>query len=604
MTKATQPPVRIVLRDEACGKWLDFASPQQILTARSLDEVIPLLRQLEQGVERERLYAAGFISYEAAPAFDASLPVRVDKEFPLLWFGLFRHVNEISLSQCGGESETPIVWNPSVTEEAYRSRLDTIREFIRAGETYQVNFTYRLQAKTEADPWKLFLQIAGDGDTPCAAFVDNGEWAICSASPELFLRLEGNHLQSRPMKGTAARGLWSEDDLNKRETLLDSHKDRAENLMIVDMVRNDLGRVAQYGTVHVSSLFEAEKHPSVWQLTSTISARTYEPLHRILQATFPPASVTGAPKRQTMQIIAELESSPRRVYTGAIGFATPGRRAQFNVAIRTILLHKPTGRAEYGVGGGIVWDSKPADEYQECLTKTKALKPLPRDFDLYETMLWSPESGYSLLEYHLKRLIESAEYFGFQADSRMIQKTLADFAVSMPARLHRVRFFLSRRGNTRCEATPLEPASLSFGDVGLAKQPIDAGDVFLYHKTTRRKVYEDALRLCPGHKDVLLFNEAGQVTESTRANVAVEINGVLYTPPVRCGLLPGTCRASLLEQGRLQERTITVQEVLNGHFVYLLNSVRGMHKVQILEPMPHQDGMLLPAPGCTLTPLG
>ena len=581
MTKdIPQTPRRVVLRDETSGKWLDFTSPCHILTTRRIQEVLPLVRQIEEATREDGLYAAGFISYEAAPAFDQSLSVKDDGEFPLLWFGLFEQVNEITLLSNHKEAVSSVKWQPSVTPEEYRRCLHTIRNFIRNGDTYQVNFTYRLRARMDVSSWHLFVHLAGDEEAPFAAFVDTGDWAVCSASPELFLRIDGERLESRPMKGTAARGLWFTDDQAKKAALWSSEKERAENVMIVDMVRNDLGRVALCGSVHVSSLFEVEKYPTVWQMTSTVCARSCEPLDRILQASFPPASITGAPKRRTMEIIAELESSPRRIYTGTIGFVTPKRRAQFNVAIRTVLLHKASGCAEYGVGSGIVWDSTPADEYEECLTKTRVLSPITHDYDLLETMLWSP-SGYSLIEYHMKRLAQSADYFGFQVDFRRIQDQLASVAARLPSRPHRLRLLVSRRGSVRCEATPLESTSISFSDVVLARSSVDTGDIFLYHKTTCRGVYEDAVRMCPGSDDVLLFNEAGQVTESTVANVAVEIDGVLYTPPVRCGLLPGTQRAWLLDHAQLLERVITVQEALSSPNIFLLNSIRGMQKVQI-----------------------
>lgn len=578
-----QTAERVVLRDEAGKKWLEFSSPCRIMTTHRIDDVMPLVRQIEESVRQEGLYAAGFISYEAAPAFDRSLPARLDGEFPLLWFGLFKKINEITLPYDGKKQDTPIEWHPSVVREEYNRCLRTIRTYISAGDTYQVNFTYRLQSITDVDPWRLFVHIVGDGEAPFAGFMDTGEWAICSASPELFLRINGNQIESRPMKGTAARGLWFEDDLAKKESLLCSEKERAENVMIVDMVRNDLGRVALPGSVHVSSLFNIEKYPTVWQMTSTVCACTREPLARILQATFPPASITGAPKRRTMEIIANLESTPRRIYTGTIGFLAPGRRAQLNVAIRTVLLHKPTGHAEFGVGGGIVWDSTPAGEYEESLTKTRVLSPLPRDFDLLETMLWSYLTGYSLLDYHLKRLARSAEYFGYHADIQKIRKYLSSIAAGLPLVPHRVRLLVSRLGGISCETAPLESTSLGFGDIVPAKCPIEKRDVFLYHKTTHRIVYEDAIRMCPGYDDVLLFNEDGHATEATVANIAVEINGILYTPPVRCGLLPGTQRAWLLDHARLQERVLSVQEVLKSPNVFLLNSVRGMHKVHIRD---------------------
>jgi len=551
------------------------------MTTHRIDDVIPLVRQIDESVRQEGLYAAGFISYEAAPAFDPSLPAKLDGGFPLLWFGLFKQINEITVPSDDKEHGASIEWHPSVTREEYDRCIHSIRNHMLNGDTYQVNFTYRLRTMTVFDPWRLFVQIAGNDEAPFAGFVDTGEWAVCSASPELFLRIDGKQIESRPMKGTAARGLWLEDDQKKMETLVCSEKERAENVMIVDMVRNDLGRVALAGSVQVQSLFTAEKYPTVWQLTSTVVARTCAPLDRILQASFPPASVTGAPKRRTMEIIANLESTPRRIYTGTIGFVAPGRRAQLNVAIRTVLLHKPTGHAEYGVGGGIVWDSTPAGEYEECLTKTRVLSPRLRDFDLLETMLWSPLTGYSLLDYHLKRLAWSAEYFGYHADVQKIRKELSNIAAGLPPEPHRIRLLVSHSGAIRCESAPMESTSPCFGNVALAKSPIDARDIFLYHKTSRRSIYEDALKMCPGCDDVLLFNEAGHATESTKANIAVEMNGILYTPPIRCGLLPGTQRAWLLKHARLRERVLSVQEVLRSPNVYFLNSVRGMQKVTI-----------------------
>ncbi len=571
---------RVVVRDSEVGRWLEFSSPRLVLSAARIEEVLPLLRRIEQEVEGHSRHAAGFISYEAAPAFDPALPAQSDGEFPLAWFGIFSAPAEIALLPGGNQPGADISWQPSVTPEQYRRCVRRIKEHIRAGDTYQVNFTYRLRAQTDADPWRLFLELAGDGRAPFAAFVDTGEWAVCSASPELFLRLDGEEIESRPMKGTAPRGLWPEQDRERRSSLVRSEKERAENVMIVDMVRNDLGRAAFGGSVRVPELFEAERYPAAWQMTSTVSARTHEPLSRILQAAFPPASITGAPKRRTMEIIAELECSPRRVYTGAIGFVSPGRRARFNVAIRTVLLHKPTGRAEFGLGGGILWDSRPESEYAECLTKAGTLAPLPRDFDLLETLLWTPGGGYALLEYHLRRLEESADYFDIPAELEKIRQELERIASGLPAEPHRVRLLVSGAGFVRGRAAPLDPAA-GFGRVALAAGPVDAKDVFLYHKTTRRGVYEEALRQRPGSDEVLLYNADGEITESVTANVAVELAGSLWTPPLRCGLLPGTQRAFLLERGRLRERVISVEAALAAPKIYLFNSVRGMREIRL-----------------------
>ncbi len=268
-------------------------------------------------------------------------------------------------------------------------------------------------------------------DPPYGAFLDTGEWVICSASPELFFRLDGARIECRPMKGTAARGRTQAEDLAQARALQASEKERAENVMIVDMVRHDLGRVAQTGSVKVDRLFEVERYPTIWQMTSTVEAQTEAGLGDIFRALFPPASITGAPKVRTMQIIAELERLPRRLYTGTIGFLAPGRRAQFNVAIRTLLVNRPTGCAEYGVGSGITWDSDPEAEWQECRTKARILAPPVPAFSLLETMRWTPEEGYYLLERHLERLQDSALYFGFRFDLTALRLELERLAAGL-----------------------------------------------------------------------------------------------------------------------------------------------------------------------------
>jgi para-aminobenzoate synthetase/4-amino-4-deoxychorismate lyase len=550
-----------------------------------MDEVIPQLCEVYDATQKMGLYAAGFISYEAAPAFDSSLPGKTDDEFPLMWFGLFRKPDERdTLPKRSTIDPASLKWEPSVTQDEYRRCFHSIREYIRNGDTYQVNLTYRLRAKTEVDPWELFVRIMADHEAPYAAYVDTGEWAALSASPELFFRLDGDRIESCPMKGTAARGLWYEDDRGKAEALRSSEKERAENVMIADMVRNDLGRIAVCGSVHVPSLFSVEKYPTVWQMTSTVRAQTHAPLDQILRAISPPASITGAPKRRAMEIIAELESSPRRIYTGAIGFVAPGHRSQFNVAIRTILLRRADGSAEYGVGGGIVWDSTSSGELEECSVKARVLRPGMPDFDLLETMLWSPVNGFSLLEYHLKRLVQSADYFGFNLDLPRIREKLESLATGLPATPHRIRLLVARNGSFRCDTSAFDPGSMHFADILLAKSPVDSNDLFLYHKTTHRRIYEDALRMRPGSADVLMFNEMGEITESTFANVAFEIDGLVCTPPLRCGLLPGTYRAWMLDRAQVQERSVTIEDALRSPNVYLMNSVRGMQRVRIIPP--------------------
>jgi para-aminobenzoate synthetase/4-amino-4-deoxychorismate lyase len=574
----------VVLRDEAAGRWLRFRQPVATVAAGRVEDVRPRLREVAEAVERRRLHAAGWVAYEAAPAFDAALAVRPAGPLPLLWFGLFDAPEPIELPPASAPA--PAGWQPDVAPAAYARAFAEIKRRIRAGDTYQVNYSYRLRRDAgTADPWETFLALVHAQRAPFGAYVAAGPWRLCSASPELFFRLDGTRLETRPMKGTAARGLSSAADRAQLAALLASEKERAENLMILDMARNDLGRVARPGTVQALRLCEPEKYPTVWQLTSAVAAETDASVAEIFTALFPPASIVGAPKARTMEIIAGLETSPRQAYTGAIGFLAPGRRAQFNVAIRTLLADVRSGRAEYGVGGGVVWDSDLDAEQAECRAKARILSaPARPPFDLLETLLWTPADGIRLLDLHLARLRESADYFDFPCDLARVRAALADLVRTFPAAPQRLRLRLAADGTPTLQAAPLAPlASDPFFRVALARRPVDRNDVFLYHKTTHRRVYEAAKADFPGHDDVILWNEAGEVTESTIANLAAEIDGALCTPPVACGLLPGVARAELLARGVLRERRLSLDDLRGAPRLFLLNSVRGLVPA-VLDP--------------------
>jgi len=578
-TEASTADCEVVLFDEGRRVWLRYARPRRILCAHSMEEVLPVLRAADAAVTGEGLHAAGFVSYEAGPACDPAIAAKPGTGFPLVWFGLFDAPEEVPPPAAPAHRGCRIDWQPEITQQQYRRALRCIRDLIRDGDTYQVNFTYRLRAKA-ADPWSIFSDLAARQHPPFAAFVDTGDWAVCSASPELFFRLDGTQIESRPMKGTAARGLWFEHDRLQAKVLRASTKDRAENVMIVDMVRNDLGRISKPGSVHVSGLFDAEQYPTVWQLTSTVRAETDVPLDRLFQALFPPASITGAPKARTTEIIENLESSPRRLYTGAIGYFAPERHAQFSVAIRTILIERATGNAEYGVGGGIVWDSRPDKEFVESQVKAKILSASHPQFDLVESLLWVPGKGCARIAHHLRRLARSAQYFGFSLDRDRVRHALTGLQCEPPSETHKVRLLLSRSGALTIETQPIVPAD-GFADVAIAQGAVDMTDPFLYHKTTHRQVYADALATRPGFRDVLLLNNRGEMTESTIANIVVERNGRLLTPPVSCGLLGGVYRACLLERKRIRERVITLDDLRSADGVFLVNSVRGMHRVGV-----------------------
>ena len=585
----------VFARDAASGKWRVFENPIELITARRVEEVLPALTRIEAECMSHRRHAAGFISYEASPAFDRSLTTRPPDAFPLLWFGLYDTVAERSLEELASSppddagrivqdtagSDGGETWEPSLSAARYAEVFDILQELIRGGDTYQVNFTYRLRARLKSDPFALFLQLAAAQRPPFGAFVDTGEWILCSASPELFFHRNGSTIESRPMKGTAARGLWFEQDLERARRLRESEKERAENVMIVDMVRNDLGRVARPGTVRVTNLFDVERYPTVLQLTSTVVGEADATLVDVLAALFPAASITGAPKARTMEIIAAMECSPRRIYTGSIGFIEPGGRAQFNVAIRTVVVNVSTGEAEYGVGGGIVADSNREDEWDESRVKARVLVTRNRSFDLLETMLWKPDVGFLLLGRHMKRLLQSADYFGFELDLLDVQRQIDQFALELKDKPHRVRVTVSRQGAVTLSASPQSPDE-GFPALPLAARPIDSASPFLYHKTTERRIYDEALQARPGFGDVLLYNERNEVTESTIANLVVEICCELLTPAIECGLLPGTLRAHLLEERKIRESTISVDEMLKANARYLLNSVRGFHPVSVL----------------------
>jgi len=593
------------------GEWLHFSGPHKIITAQRLEDVLPALREIDGLIKVNDWYAAGFLSYEAAPAFDSILRVRApekthlhlrqvqvsgrrersderssrsadearETEFPLLWFGLYPAPRVMTLPKPDSAKET-LTWLPSTDRATYNSAIEKIRDYIANGRTYQVNYTMRLGAAFTGDAWDFFLHLAQSQNNH-AAYIDTGRYVICSASPELFFQLDGDTITCRPMKGTVKRGRTTLEDDEQSQWLKNSEKNRAENVMIVDMVRNDLGRIAEIGSVQVPELFKTERYPTLWQMTSTVTAKTRASLTEIFTALFPSASITGAPKVSTMRIISELETTPRRIYTGSIGHISPQRKVKFNVAIRTALIDREAQKAEYGVGGGIVWDSTSADEYAEALLKAHVLTEKQPEFSLLETMLWTPEEGFFLREKHIERMLDSANYFDFPISKEKIEEYLGQISSGFNSP-QRVRLLLDRNGKLNLEAAVFELAEHADRlKVGLAKRPIDSGNVFLYHKTTNRDFYESARKDAAGCDDVLLYNELGELTEFTIGNLVVELGGKLFTPPISCGLLPGTFRAHLLETSQIAERTIRVEELKDCAKIFLVNSVRRWQRVEI-----------------------
>lgn len=569
----------IILRDHAVGRWLGFDGPRRVIATRTTAEVVAALAEAEREVEENGRWAVGFFAYEAAPAFDPVLETHEPGEGPLVWFGIYDGPTEVDAPQASSR-RFAAGWEPTMTRGPYMDALHAIKRHIADGDTYQVNFTYRLRSPFDGDPREYFAMLADDAAALYPAYIDTGRHVVCSVSPELFFRLDGDTLTSMPMKGTAPRALTAAADRAGAARLRYSEKEMAENVMIVDMIRNDMGRVARTGSVTAPVLFHIERYPTVWQMTSTVTCETGASVAQIMGAMFPCASVTGAPRRRTMEIIKALETTPRGVYTGAIGFIAPGRHAQFNVAIRTVVVDTEAGRAEYGVGGGIVWDSTDEGEYNECLAKAEVLTKRWPDFALLETMAWRPGEGYALHKLHLERLLRSADYFAIDVDENDVREALARVDAGFHDAPRRVRLLVARDGSVACESEPLEGTPGAPMRVALAETPVDSNDLFLYHKTTHRDVYPLVAR--PDADDVILYNQRGEVTEACNYNVVVDIDGAAVTPPVSCGLLAGTYRQWMLESGLVTERVVTRDDLARATRIRLVNSVRGQRDAVLL----------------------
>lgn len=549
-----------------------------MVVAREPDEVVAAIERVERRVNADGLTAAGFVCYEAASGFDAALTTQHEHNLPLVCFGLFAQVEECE-SPIKAESGSEKPWRLDTQHHEYLADIVKIRELIAAGDVYQINHTLRLNTEL-SDAWQHFCQIAADA--PFAAFIETDDFAIVSASPELFFRLQGNDLQSRPMKGTEARRDDPEADKRTSNWLGSSQKNRAENLMITDMVRNDLGKIAETGSVDVSGLFAVEAYPTVWQMTSTVHAKTQASLVDIFRTLFPAASITGAPKRAAMGQIAQLEKTPRGIYTGAIGYIAPNRQAQFSIAIRTSTVDKAAGSAQYGAGGGIVWDSTPVQEYVEMQAKTRILGTLQEqeNIELFETLRWTPGEGFSRLHRHLRRMAKSAAVFGYPVDEQRAEAALQQAVNGSTAQALRVRLSLTVEGDYRVDLAelPSDIQSRNSQPICLATTPVCSTDLYLIHKTSHRQVYDRATTEVPAGAEPILFNEQGEITESSIANVVYTLGDDWFTPPVESGLLPGILREELLEQGKVKVRKLALDELDEVTEIQLINDLRGWRR--------------------------
>jgi para-aminobenzoate synthetase/4-amino-4-deoxychorismate lyase len=567
-----------------------FSEPMDIIAAWTPDEVPVALKRIEAGVAGG-LHAAGFFAYELGyvlePKLAALMPDK--RNVPLLWIGLYKAPLEMTSAEVehwlathtrSGSfhfTDVQLAWD----EAAYLTRFNEVIEKIRAGDIYQLNLTFKARFKLSGSPLTFFLDLRQKQRVAYGGIVDTGEVTVLSASPELFIEQEGRTVFTRPMKGTAPRAGTEEADAEARRQLALDVKQRAENLMIVDLMRNDIGRIAEIGSVEVTDLFTVETYKTLHQMTSGVRATLKKDvgIEELLRGIFPPGSIIGAPKIRAQELIRQLETEPRGVYCGAIGYIAPDGHALFNVAIRTAVIFR-NADGEMGIGSGVVFDSQGPKEYAECLLKMKFLTDPVKRFELIETLLHDPsQGGLVLLERHMERLANSARYFAFAFDERAVRAALANAVAGTTGRL-RVRLLLAEGGEVSVTSTPLPPADPEATmRYAVSASRVDSNDLFLFHKTTRRELYdrerpEYAARL--GVDEVIYLNERGELTEGSFTNIFIERDGTLLTPPLGAGLLPGTLRAELIAEGRARESILTLDDLAAADAVYLGNSVRGL----------------------------
>ena len=550
-----------------------YRAPVEIVETRDVAEVKSALERLRAARHRG-LHAAGFMAYEAAAAFEPVLGDLPHAATPLLWFGLFERFEEIVPEDMLSLLPDPAsAWAgqpvPDIDHATYAERFDRVHALIEAGDVYQANLSYRARVPIAGDPLALYARLRSTARAGYGALVWTGRDWLVSLSPELFFALDGARLTTRPMKGTARRGSTPEEDRALAASLREDAKQRAENLMIVDLLRNDLSRVA--GNVAVPDLFAVETYPTIHTMTSTVTATLAPDSDAIdvLAALFPCGSITGAPKIRAIAALAEIEagSAPRGAYTGAIGRLDAGGDAMFNVAIRTLVIEDGADHAVLGAGGGIVADSRADEEWDEALAKMDFVTADARAFDLIETMAFDPVEGIVLLERHLARMKASAEALGFAFDRHAARNEL-QAATFRLREAKRIRLLLAPSGAVAIEVSPL-PQPVEAAEVTIVPLPVAANDFRLRHKTSDRAFYDDART----GFDVL-FETDGQLTEGSFTSLFVERDGQLLTPPLAAGLLPGVLRAELIDTGRAIEAPLTRADLAHGFFIG--NAVRGL----------------------------
>ena len=564
-------------------QYLYCEKPEKVLQADSIDEVIPVLRQIEQ-LQAEGYLLAGWVSYEASGAFDPHHLVKKDTQFPLVYMMASRHVKTIQLSEfeeVEGEFQDPLVI-PHINQIEYEESCSRVLKYIESGDIYQANYSFRCDVELATSPFQLFKKLEEEHPVPYSFFMDNGDWQILSQSPELFLQKKGARLISHPMKGTIRRGLSYEEDEKLRLELSHDKKSQAENVMIVDLMRNDFSRICQLNSVKVPELFNATRYASLHQLTSTVEGKLKKDsnLVDIFSATFPPGSITGAPKIRAMEIIEELENDGRKLYTGSAGVFYPDGDFTLNVCIRTLLCRDQ--QAELGIGSGIVADSAQKLEWEECLLKSSFLTYKKSHTTIFETMLWENGEIY-LVQEHLQRLQNSCRYFQVPVQFERIAEKLRSLNFTAPQRL---KLSVLNDGQFTLENTVLQEGGWGSEKtrVKVSSYRLDSSNVYLYHKTDCRELYnrEFAQAKEDGFNEVLFLNEKDEVCEGAISNVFVRVGDTWFTPPISCGLLPGTWRQQQIVERQAECKVLVLSDLLNADEVIIGNSLRKAASVGII----------------------
>ncbi|MBI1238216.1 MAG: aminodeoxychorismate synthase component I [Alphaproteobacteria bacterium] len=579
-----------------------FENPREWLRADEPGEVAGVLAMADDA-RRAGRYVAGTLAYELGYVLEDSLRplLPAQRAVPLVSLGVYdapRALEGAAIAALLGEGDATVTaLRPRWSKAAYEQAVARVKQALGEGAIYQANLTFPIDLDLGGRPAALFAALRRVARVPFGALMIEDERTILSLSPELFLESDGKTLRTRPMKGTAARAPGAADDEAVAAALPLDAKQRAENLMIVDLLRNDLTRIAVPGSVRVEDLFTVERYPTFHAMTSGVAAdlRPDASLAEILAAVFPCGSVTGAPKIAAMREIRALEEAPRGVYCGALGWAGPEGCLRFNVAIRTLTIEKE--RAVMPVGAGLVWDSDAVREYDECLLKARVLTQDPEPFHLIETMRWSRAEGTLLLPRHLARLAASARYFDFPWREDSVRAALDAATRDLGAGVHRLRLTLDAEGTPRVTAALFEgaagplpmdvPKEAPAAPVILADTAIDSMDPHRHHKTSRRAIYDEAFARAsaadPALADVLFFNERGELAEGSRTNVFIKENDHWITPPLSAGALAGVLRAHLLDTRpeRFREGTISRDRLLEADAILIGNALRGLTPVRL-----------------------